>query len=92
MRLAVDVMCVAIENNTSARGRLVDIAVGEEKSYGLSVGTTFADDRRCVPHLESAIAVVLGLVPGQVRIFVTMECWQKKSVGCLPSGAGAFPR
>ena len=41
-------------------------------SYDLSVGTTFADDRLCVPQLESAIAVVLGLLPGQVRIFVTV--------------------
>lgn len=72
MRLAVDVMRLAIENNMSARARLVDVAVREEKSYELSVGTTFADDRLCVPQLESAIAVVLGLLPGQVRIFVTV--------------------
>jgi hypothetical protein len=72
MRTAVDVMRLAIENNMSARARLVDVTVREEKSYELSVGTTFADDRLCVPQLESAIAVVLGLLPGQVRIAVTV--------------------
>ena len=72
MRTAADVMRLAIENNMSARARLVDVAVREEKSYDLSVGTTFADDRLFVPQLESAIAVVLGLLPGQVRIFMTV--------------------
>ena len=71
MRTAADVMRVAIENNMSARARLVDVTLREGKSYDLSVGTTFADDRLCVPQLEAAIAVVLGLLPGQIRIFVT---------------------
>jgi hypothetical protein len=50
MRTAVDVMHLAIENNMSARARLVDAAVREEKTYELSIGTTFADDRLCVPQ------------------------------------------
>lgn len=36
MRLAVGVMCVAIQNNMSALARLVDVAVRKEKSYELS--------------------------------------------------------
>ncbi|WP_027209814.1 hypothetical protein [Burkholderia sp. WSM2232] len=72
MRTAVDVIRIAIENNMSARARLVDVAVREEQSYDISVGTTFAEDRLCAPQLESAIATVLGLLPAQVRIFVTV--------------------
>ncbi|MGF6768680.1 hypothetical protein P3T18_001150 [Paraburkholderia sp. GAS199] len=72
MRMGLDVMRLAIENNMSARARLVDVAVREEKTYELSVGTTFADDRLCASQLEAAIAVVLGLLPRQVRIIVTV--------------------
>ncbi|MDQ0624808.1 hypothetical protein QFZ39_004083 [Paraburkholderia graminis] len=72
MRTAVDVIRIAIENNMSARARLVDVAVREEKTYDVSVGTTFAEDRLCAPQLEAAIATVLGLLPSQVRIFVTV--------------------
>jgi hypothetical protein len=72
MRTAVDVIRMAIENNMSARARLVDVTVREEKSYDVSVGTTFAEDRLCAPQLETAIATVLGLMPSQVRIFVTV--------------------
>ncbi|MFM0204904.1 hypothetical protein PQR53_34340 [Paraburkholderia fungorum] len=77
MRTAVDVMRLAIENNMSARARLVEAAVREEKTYELSIGTTFADDQLCVPQLESATAVVLGLLPQQVRIFVTVVTQQE---------------
>jgi hypothetical protein len=72
MRTAVDVIRIAIENNMSARARLVDVAVREEQAYDISVGTTFAEDRLCAPQLEAAIATVLGLLPSQVRIFVTV--------------------
>ena len=72
MRTAVDVIRIAIENNMSARARLVDVAVREEKAYDISVGTTFAEDRLCAPQLEAAVATVLGLLPSQVRIFVTV--------------------
>jgi hypothetical protein len=54
MRTAVDVIRIAIENNMSARARLVDVPVREEKSYDVSVGTTFAEDRLCAPQLEAA--------------------------------------
>jgi hypothetical protein len=35
------------------------------------VGTTPAEDSVCAPHLGTAIALVLGLLPEQVNIIVT---------------------
>ncbi|MGF6602347.1 hypothetical protein P3T23_007099 [Paraburkholderia sp. GAS448] len=36
------------------------------------MGTTLTEDRVCAPQLEAAIAVVLGLLPEQVNITVTI--------------------
>jgi len=72
MRTAVDVIRLAIDSNMSARARLVEVALRRENSYEVSVGTTFADDRLCAPQLEVAIATVLGLLPEQVTITVTV--------------------
>jgi len=72
MRTAVEVIRLAIDNNMSARARLVEVVFRQESAYEISVGTTFADDRLCGPQLEAAIATVLGLQPAQVNIFVTV--------------------
>jgi hypothetical protein len=71
MRSVAEVVRLAIDNNMSARARLVEIVFQHEKTYDIVVGTTLADDRLCVPQLEAAIAVVLGLLPDQVNILVT---------------------
>jgi hypothetical protein len=68
----VDVIRLAIDSNMSARARLVEVALRRENSYEVSVGTTFADDRLCAPQLEVAIATVLGLLPDQITITVTV--------------------
>ncbi|CAL8480889.1 hypothetical protein [Caballeronia sp. S22] len=71
MRTAVEVIRLAIDNNMSARARLVEVVLQPESAYEIAVGTTFADDRLCAPHLEAAIATVLGLQPAQINLSVT---------------------
>jgi len=63
MRTVVDVILIAIDNNMSARARLVEVIFRQEKTYDVLVGTTMAEDRLCAPQLEAAIVVVLGLLP-----------------------------
>ncbi|RKR38161.1 hypothetical protein [Paraburkholderia sp. BL17N1] len=72
MRTAVEVIRLAIDNNMSARARLVEVVFHRESAYEVAVGTTFADDRFCAPQLEAAIATVLGLQPAQINILVTV--------------------
>jgi hypothetical protein len=71
MRSMAEVVRLAIDNNMSARARLVEIVLEQETTYDVIVGTTLAEDRVCVPQLETAVAVVLGLLPDQVNILVT---------------------
>lgn len=71
-RTAVEVIRLAIDNNMSARARLVEVIFRQESAYEIAVGTTFADDRLCAPQLEAAIATVLGLPASQINIFVTV--------------------
>lgn len=71
MRTAVEVARLAVDNNLSARARIVDVTLRHENVYDITVGTTLAEDRLSAPHLEAAIATVLGLLPEQVNIFVT---------------------
>jgi hypothetical protein len=66
-----EVVRLAIDNNMSARARLVEIVFQQEQTFDIAVGTTLAEDRVCAPQLEAAIAVVLGLLPDQVNIIVT---------------------
>ncbi|MFJ1257676.1 hypothetical protein [Cupriavidus sp. CuC1] len=61
---------IAIENNLSARARLVEVTAEGEKTYTISVGTTFAKDREAAPHLELALATMFGLAPDQVNVEV----------------------
>ena len=71
MRSVAEVVRLAIDNNMSARARLVEIVLQEEQTYDIAVGTTLMEDSVCAPQLEAAIAVVLGLLPEQVNITVT---------------------
>jgi len=66
-----DVARLAIENNMSARARLVEAVYRDaDKAYDIFVGTTMPDDRRCAAHLEVAMATVLGLLPEQLTMTV----------------------
>jgi hypothetical protein len=66
-----DVARLAIENNMSARARLVEIAYrDQDKAYDVFVGTTAPNDRHCAAQLELANATVLGLLPAQIAIAV----------------------
>ncbi|KVE36441.1 hypothetical protein [Burkholderia sp. TSV86] len=71
MRTAAEVVRIAIDNNMSARARLVELVCRQEKAYDIVIGTTIAEDKVCAPQLEAAIAVVLGLLPQQINITVT---------------------
>ena len=71
MRAAAEVIRLAIDNNMSARARLVEVVCRQEKTYDVTVGTTKAEDKACAPHLEAAVAVVLGLLPDQINMTVT---------------------
>jgi hypothetical protein len=71
MRSVAEVARLAIDNNMSARARLVEIVFQQEQTYDIAVGTTLAEDSVCAPQLEAAIALVLGLLPEQVNILVT---------------------
>jgi hypothetical protein len=66
-----DVARLAIENNMSARARLVEAVYrDQDKAYDIFVGTTVPDDRRCAAQLEVAMATVLGLLPEQITMTV----------------------
>ncbi|AJX14466.1 hypothetical protein WJ95_23040 [Burkholderia ubonensis] len=71
MRTVTEVVRLAIDNNMSARARLVEVVCRQEKTYDVLVGTTMAEDKVCAPQLEAAVAVVLGLLPDQIHITVT---------------------
>ncbi|MFM0125115.1 hypothetical protein P0D73_40675 [Paraburkholderia sp. RL18-101-BIB-B] len=71
MRSAAEVVRLAIDNNMSARARLVEIVFQQPHTYDIAVGTTLAEDSVCAPQLEAAIALVLGLLSEQVNIIVT---------------------
>ncbi len=73
LRTVADVARLAIENNMSARARLVEVVFrDQEKAYDIFVGTTVAEDRLCAGHLEVALATVLGLVPEQLTLMVNI--------------------
>lgn len=72
MRTVVEVVRLAIDSNMSARARLVEVVFRQEQTYEIAVGSTLVEDRACAPQLEAAIAVVLGLLPEQVNIAVTV--------------------
>jgi len=71
MHSVAQIVRLAIDNNMSARARLVEIVFQQEQTYDIAVGTTLMEDRVCAPQLEAAMAVVPGLLPEQVNITVT---------------------
>lgn len=71
LHTVADVSRLAIENNMSARARLVEVDYRDpDKAYDIFVGTTMSEDRRCAAQLEVAIATVLGLLPEQITLTV----------------------
>ncbi|MGT2477727.1 hypothetical protein [Paraburkholderia terrae] len=72
MRTAVDVIRIAIDNNMSARARLIEVVCRQEKTYDVTIGTTVAKDKLCAPQLEMSVAGVLGLLPDQISLIVTV--------------------
>ena len=71
MRKAVEVVRIAVDNNMSARARLVEVVCRQEKIYEVTIGTTIAKDKICAPQLEAFIAGVLGLPPDHINLIVT---------------------
>ena len=71
MRKAVGVIRIAVDNNMSARARLVEVVCRHEKNYAVTIGTTVAKDKVCAPQLETCIAGMLGLPPDHINLIVT---------------------
>lgn len=71
MRKAVEVVRIAVDNNMSARARLVEVVCRQEKIYEATIGTTVPKDKICAPQLETYIAGVLGLPSDHVSLIVT---------------------
>ncbi|CAG9229603.1 conserved hypothetical protein [Paraburkholderia sabiae] len=71
MHKAVEVVRIAVDNNMSARARLVEVVCRQEKIYEVTIGTTVAKDKLCAPQLETFIAGVLGLPSDQINLIVT---------------------
>ena len=71
LHTVADVARLAIENNMSARARLVEVVLRDlDKAYDVFIGTTMPEDRGCAAQLEVAIATVLGLLPEQITLTV----------------------
>ncbi|MEC3768978.1 MULTISPECIES: hypothetical protein [Cupriavidus] len=71
-RRVAELARIAIESNLSAAARLVEVSSEGERAYTVSVGTTFAKDREAAPHLELALATMLGLKVGQVSMEIVV--------------------
>ncbi|WP_343674318.1 hypothetical protein [Paraburkholderia heleia] len=70
MRKAVDVIRIAVDNNMSARARIVEVDCRHEKNHEVTIGTTVAKDKVCAPQLETFVAGVLGLPPDHINLIV----------------------
>ncbi|SOE87129.1 hypothetical protein SAMN05446935_7691 [Burkholderia sp. YR290] len=71
MRKAVEIVRIAVDNNMSARARLVEVVCRQENIYEATIGTTVPKDKICAPQLETYIAGVLGLPSDHVSLIVT---------------------
>lgn len=72
-RSVAELAKIAVENNLSAAARLVEVVAGRgEKSYTITIGTTFAKDKEVAPHLELALATIFGLAPSQLNMEVVV--------------------
>ncbi|WP_026035337.1 hypothetical protein [Cupriavidus sp. BIS7] len=70
-RRVAELATLAIENNLSARARLVDVTE-QGNAYVISIGTTFEKDKEAATHLELALATMFGLPPKQIEIDVVV--------------------
>ncbi|WP_416047042.1 hypothetical protein [Cupriavidus basilensis] len=70
-RRLAELVTIAIDNNLSARARLVEVAA-QGDAYVISIGTTFEKDREAAPHLEVALVTMFGLALEQVTIDVVV--------------------
>jgi hypothetical protein len=71
MRKAVEIVRTAVDNNMSARARLVEVVCRQENIYEATIGTTVPKDKICAPQLETYIAGVLGLPSDHISLIVT---------------------
>ncbi|MBP0637968.1 hypothetical protein [Cupriavidus sp. AcVe19-6a] len=71
-RSVAELAKIAIENNLSAAARLVEVLAEREKTYTISVGTTFAKDKDAAPQLEVALATMFGLKSDQLNVEVVV--------------------
>jgi hypothetical protein len=61
---------LAVDNNMSARARIVEVVFRQEQTYDVTIRTTLGEDRICAPQLEAAISTAMGVLPDQVNISV----------------------
>ena len=72
MRTIAELSRIAIEHNMSAAARLLEVVADRSNSYSVNIGTTFPKDKAATPHLEVALATVLGLKADQISLDVTV--------------------
>lgn len=72
MRTIAELSRIAIEHNMSAAARLLEVVADRSNSYSINIGTTFPKDTAAAPHLEVALATVLGLKADQISLDVTV--------------------
>ncbi|GJH13341.1 hypothetical protein CBA19CS11_30905 [Caballeronia novacaledonica] len=77
MHQLAEVTRTAVDNNMSARARVVDIVFGQEKTYHIAVGSTVAEDRICAPQREPALAAATDLVPDQINLIVRIKAQEE---------------
>jgi hypothetical protein len=71
MRTVVEIVRIAIDNNMSARARLIKVVCPDEKMYDVLVGSTMKEHKVCAPQLDAVIAAVPALLPDQINVTAT---------------------
>ena len=79
MRAMAEVARLAVDNNMSARARIVEIVCSQEKCYEITVGTTMPEDKLCAPQIETAIAAVLGVRGAMEQSTDLRLVWESRS-------------
>lgn len=72
MRKMANVIVLAIENNMSARARVVEIVFARDGTLRVDVGTTLEADTQAVAQICIALATVFALPPHAVELHVTV--------------------
>ena len=67
-----NVIALAIENNMSARARIVEIVFSRDGSLRVDAGTTVDADVNVVPQICVALATVFALPPEAIQMNVTV--------------------